>query len=56
MNTTDSGLQFDDTTVGTGATAQAGQQVSVHYTGWLHDPTKADGQIGEHTSELQSPC
>ena len=44
MTTTSSGLQYDDTAVGTGATAQAGQQVSVHYTGWLHDPAKANGR------------
>ena len=37
MITTDSGLQYEDTTVGAGATAQAGQQVSVHYTGWLYN-------------------
>jgi FKBP-type peptidyl-prolyl cis-trans isomerase FkpA len=36
MITTASGLQFEDTTVGTGAQAQAGQQVKVHYTGWLY--------------------
>lgn len=35
MNTTPSGLQFEDTVVGTGATAQAGRTVRVHYTGWL---------------------
>ena len=35
MVTTESGLQYEDTTVGTGAVAQAGQHVSVHYTGWL---------------------
>jgi FKBP-type peptidyl-prolyl cis-trans isomerase FkpA len=35
--TTVSGLQYEDTTTGQGATAQAGQQVAVHYTGWLHD-------------------
>ncbi|WP_073527095.1 FKBP-type peptidyl-prolyl cis-trans isomerase [Pseudomonas fluorescens] len=35
MITTDSGLQYEDTTVGEGAEAKAGQQVSVHYTGWL---------------------
>jgi FKBP-type peptidyl-prolyl cis-trans isomerase len=29
---------------GTGATAQAGQTVTVHYTGWLHDASKADGR------------
>jgi FKBP-type peptidyl-prolyl cis-trans isomerase FkpA len=33
--TTPSGLQYIDTELGTGATANAGQQVSVHYTGWL---------------------
>ena len=37
MVTTDSGLQYEDTTVGAGAQAQAGQQVSVHYTGWLYN-------------------
>ena len=36
MNTTPSGLQYEDTTVGTGAAAQAGQYVTVHYTGWLY--------------------
>ena len=33
--TTASGLIIDDMVVGTGAEAKAGQQVSVHYTGWL---------------------
>jgi len=37
MNTTPSGLQYDDTVTGTGAEAQAGQDVSVHYTGWLYE-------------------
>jgi FKBP-type peptidyl-prolyl cis-trans isomerase FkpA len=44
MITTASGLQYDDTTPGTGAEAQAGQSVSVHYTGWLHDPAQSDGK------------
>jgi FKBP-type peptidyl-prolyl cis-trans isomerase len=35
MITTPSGLQYEDTTPGTGAEAQSGQEVSVHYTGWL---------------------
>jgi FKBP-type peptidyl-prolyl cis-trans isomerase FkpA len=39
MPTTPSGLQIDDTTLGSGAAAQAGRQVTVHYTGWLYDPT-----------------
>ena len=36
-STTASGLIFEDTVVGTGATAAAGQGVTVHYTGWLTD-------------------
>jgi len=35
MQTTASGLQFDDVVNGTGAVAKAGSDVSVHYTGWL---------------------
>jgi FKBP-type peptidyl-prolyl cis-trans isomerase FkpA len=41
---TDSGLEFRDLVVGTGAQARAGQQVTVHYTGWLQNP---DGSAGE---------
>ena len=36
MITTASGLQYEDTTPGTGDEARAGQQVTVHYTGWLY--------------------
>ncbi len=39
---TDSGLKFEDTTVGEGAQASKGQTVSVHYTGWLENGTKFD--------------
>jgi FKBP-type peptidyl-prolyl cis-trans isomerase FkpA len=35
--TTASGLKYEDVTVGAGAAAAAGQQVKVHYTGWLTD-------------------
>ncbi len=35
MITTPSGLQYDDTRHGEGEVAQAGQHVTVHYTGWL---------------------
>jgi FKBP-type peptidyl-prolyl cis-trans isomerase len=38
MTTTASGLQYEDTIAGTGATAAAGEPVTVHYTGWLFDP------------------
>ena len=37
MNTTPSGLQFEDTTVGSGDVAKVGQRVTVHYTGWLYN-------------------
>ncbi len=36
MNTTPSGLQYEDTITGNGAEAAKGNQVSVHYTGWLY--------------------
>ena len=35
--TTPSGLIIEDVVVGGGATAAAGQDVKVHYTGWLTD-------------------
>ena len=37
MQTTASGLQYDDTLVGSGKRAEAGRTVSVHYTGWLYN-------------------
>lgn len=37
MNTTPSGLQYEDTVAGDGAEAKAGHNVSVHYTGWLYN-------------------
>lgn len=40
---TASGLQFEDITIGSGDEAQAGQHVTVHYTGWLQN---ADGSAG----------
>lgn len=40
--TTDSGLKYEDLTVGEGATATAGQKVVVHYTGTLEDGSKFD--------------
>lgn len=45
LTTTDSGLQYKDVTVGSGAEAQAGNTVSVHYTGWLTDGTKFDSSL-----------
>ena len=40
--TTPTGLQYWDIKTGTGATAAAGQQVEVQYTGWLTDGHKFD--------------
>jgi FKBP-type peptidyl-prolyl cis-trans isomerase FkpA len=45
LTTTASGLQYKDVTVGSGAEAQAGNTVSVHYTGWLTDGTKFDSSV-----------
>jgi FKBP-type peptidyl-prolyl cis-trans isomerase FkpA len=44
MTTTPSGLQYEDTKVGDGPVATSGQQVTVHYTGWLSDPTAPNGR------------
>lgn len=45
LTTTASGLQYKDVTVGSGAEAQDGNTVSVHYTGWLTDGTKFDSSV-----------
>ena len=44
MITHPSGLQYEDTIVGNGATASAGVEVTVHYTGWLYDPMTDNGR------------
>ena len=45
MNTTPSGLQYEDTVVGSGDVAKAGQRVSVHYTGWLYQNGEQGGKF-----------
>ena len=42
---TDSGLKYEDLVTGDGDVAQVGQQVSVHYTGWLTDGSKFDSSV-----------
>ncbi len=37
MTTTASGLQIQDTVVGTGAEPKPGQTCVMHYTGWLYE-------------------
>lgn len=39
---TPSGLKIEELVTGEGAAAEAGQNVTVHYTGWLTDGTKFD--------------
>lgn len=39
---TDSGLKYEDLIEGNGAEANAGQMVTVHYTGWLENGQKFD--------------
>jgi len=40
MTTTPSGLQYEDTVVGTGETPETGQICVMHYTGWLYQDGK----------------
>jgi bifunctional DNA-binding transcriptional regulator/antitoxin component of YhaV-PrlF toxin-antitoxin module len=42
LQTTASGLQYEEVVEGTGAAPKAGQTVVVHYTGWLMDGKKFD--------------
>ncbi len=44
-NTSSSGLVIEELAVGEGAVAEAGQFVSVHYTGWLTDGSKFDSSV-----------
>ena len=46
---TSSGLQYQDIEIGTGQIAEAGDSVSVHYTGWLEDETKFDSSVDRNT-------
>jgi len=45
---TDSGLKYEDLVEGDGPLAQAGQRVSVHYTGWLTDGTQFDSSVARN--------
>lgn len=42
---TESGLQYWDIAVGSGAVAKEGDRVRVHYTGWLTDGKKFDSSV-----------
>jgi FKBP-type peptidyl-prolyl cis-trans isomerase FkpA len=55
MITTDSGLQYEDTTVGEGAEAKAGQHVTVHYTGWLRNDDGSKGPKFDSSKDRNDP-
>jgi FKBP-type peptidyl-prolyl cis-trans isomerase len=46
------GLEYWDIKVGTGAVAQTGQTVKVHYTGWLTTGKKFDSSVGKAPLEV----
>jgi FKBP-type peptidyl-prolyl cis-trans isomerase len=46
------GLEYWDIKVGTGAVAEAGQSVMVHYTGWLTTGKKFDSSVGKAPFEV----
>ena len=54
VETTSSGLSYQDTTVGTGAEAQKGKLVFVHYTGWL-DENGAKGKKFDSSRDRGTP-
>lgn len=54
FTTTASGLQYDDTTVGTGAEARPGRNVTVHYTGWLYE-NGAQGEKFDSSKDRGEP-
>ena len=54
-HTTDSGLQYEDTVVGTGAEAKAGQHVTVHYTGWLRNDDGSTGTKFDSSKDRNDP-
>jgi FKBP-type peptidyl-prolyl cis-trans isomerase FkpA len=45
-------LQITDVVNGDGATAQAGQEVIVHYTGWLYDTSQPDNKGAKFDSSV----
>ena len=53
--TTDSGLQYEDTKVGDGAEAAAGQHITVHYTGWLRNDDGTPGAKFDSSKDRNDP-
>jgi FKBP-type peptidyl-prolyl cis-trans isomerase FkpA len=55
ITTTNSGLQYEDTVVGSGAEAKAGQHVTVHYTGWLRNDDGTPGAKFDSSKDRNDP-
>lgn len=55
ITTTPSGLQYDDVVVGSGAEAKAGQNVTVHYTGWLRNDDGSKGAKFDSSKDRNDP-
>ena len=53
--TTASGLQIEDTVVGDGPEAKAGQYVTVHYTGWLRNDDGSQGSKFDSSRDRNDP-
>ena len=55
MNTTPTGLQYEDTVTGSGPEATKGQSVTVHYTGWLYNDG-AQGAKFDSSNDRSAPA
>ena len=53
--TTPSGLQYIELVVGEGAEAKAGQNVTVHYTGWLQNDDGSKGAKFDSSKDRNDP-
>lgn len=53
--TTDSGLKYVDTLVGTGPAPVRGQKCIVHYTGWLNDGRGGHGKKFDSSLDRNEP-
>ncbi|MEW6218917.1 MAG: FKBP-type peptidyl-prolyl cis-trans isomerase [Thermodesulfobacteriota bacterium] len=53
MKTLPSGLRYEDSTVGSGPEAKSGQQVEVHYTGWLDEGAGTRGKKFDSSVDRQ---
>src|ERR1700712_5757565 len=53
--TTESGLQYEDSKDGEGAEAKAGQNVTVHYTGWLRNDDGSTGAKFDSSKDRNDP-